>query len=62
MIMILVMGFTMPVVMSIYWIASAAVGMLQSYLMHKLNNGNKSGKYKVKKEETKYTIPQGYKN
>ena len=48
--------------MSIYWIASAAVGMLQSYLMHKLNNGNKSGKYKVKKEETKYTIPQGYKN
>lgn len=62
MIMILVMGFTMPVVMSIYWIASAAVGMLQSYLMHKLNNGNKGGKYKVKKEETKYTIPQGYKN
>lgn len=62
MIMILVMGFTMPVVMSIYWIASAAIGMLQSYLMHKLNNGNKGGKYKVKKEETKYTIPQGYKN
>lgn len=62
MIMILVMGFSMPVVMSIYWIASAAIGMLQSYLMHKLNNGNKGGKYKVKKEETKYTIPQGYKN
>lgn len=62
MIMILVMGFTMPVVMSIYWIASAAVGMLQSYLMHKLNNGNKSGKYKVKKEEVKHSIPQGYKN
>ena len=61
MIMILVMGFMMPVTMSIYWVASAIVGMVQSVIMHKLNNGNKNGKYKVKKEEKPITIPQGYK-
>lgn len=61
MIMILVMGFMMPVTMSIYWVASAIVGMIQSVIMHKLNNGNKNGKFKVKKEEKPITIPQGYK-
>ena len=61
MIMILVMGFMMPVTMSIYWVASALVSMIQSIIMHKLNNGNKKGKYKVKKEEKPITIPQGYK-
>lgn len=63
MIMILVMGFMMPVTMSIYWIASAVVGVAQSLIMHKLNNANKdgNGKYKVKKEEKPITIPQGYK-
>jgi len=62
MIMILVMGFMMPVTMSIYWIASAAVALLQSLLMHKLNNSSKDGKFKVKKVETHATIPQGYKS
>lgn len=61
MIMILVMGFMMPVTMSIYWVASAIVSMIQSIIMHKLNNGNKKGKYKVKKQERPITIPQGYK-
>lgn len=61
MIMILVMGFMMPVTMSIYWVASAIVGMVQSVIMHKLNNANKNGKFKVKKEEKPITIPQGYK-
>ena len=62
MIMILVMGFMMPVTMSIYWIASAGVGMLQSVIMHKINNGSKNGKYKVKKAESQpIKIPQGYK-
>ena len=62
MIMILVMGFFMPVTMSIYWIASALVGLVQSLIMHKLNNGNKKGKYKVKKADNGPTpIPQGYK-
>lgn len=63
MIMILVMGFFMPVIMSIYWIASALVSVGQSLIMHKLNNGNKKGKYKVKKVENGPTkIPQGYKS
>ena len=63
MIMILVMGFMMPVTMSVYWIASALVGVLQSVLMHYMNNSNKNGKgkFKVKKEEKPITIPQGYK-
>ena len=62
MIMILVMGFMMQVVMSIYWIASAMVAVIQSLIMHNINNANKGGgRYKVKKEETKATIPQGYK-
>ena len=62
MIMILVMGFFMPITMSIYWIASAIVGVTQSLIMHKLNNGNKKGKYKVKKAESEpIKIPQGYK-
>jgi len=62
MIMILVMGFLMPITMSIYWIASAIVGVTQSIIMHKLNNGNKKGKYKVKKAESEpIKIPQGYK-
>lgn len=62
MIMILVMGFMMPVTMSVYWIASAIVGIVQSIIMHKLNNGNKNGKYKVKKADNGPTpIPQGYK-
>lgn len=62
MIMILVMGFMMPVTMSVYWIASAVVGMIQSVIMHKLNNGNKKGgKFKMKKAKTEPTkIPQGY--
>ena len=62
MIMILVMGFMMPVTMSVYWIASAVVGMIQSVIMHKLNNGNKKGgKFKMKKAPTQPTkIPQGY--
>ena len=62
MIMILVMGFMMPVTMSIYWIASALVGVIQSVVMHHINNGNKNGKYKVKKVERETAkIPQGYK-
>ena len=62
MIMILVMGFMMPVTMSIYWIASALVGVIQSVVMHHINNGNKNGKYKVKKVERETVkIPQGYK-
>ena len=62
MIMILVMGFMMPVTMSIYWIASALVGVSQSIVMHHVNNGNKNGKYKVKKVEREpVKIPQGYK-
>lgn len=63
MIMILVMGFMMPVTMSVYWIASALVGILQNVLMHYMNNSNKNGKgkFKVKKEEKPITIPQGYK-
>ena len=61
MIMILVMGFMMPVTMSIYWIASALVGVIQSVVMHHINNGNKNGKYKVKKVERETAkIPQGY--
>lgn len=62
MIMILVMGFFMPVTMSIYWIASAIVGIVQSLIMHRFNNANKDkkGKYKVKKVEERATIPQGY--
>lgn len=61
-IMILVMGFMMPVTMSIYWIASALVSTLQSIIMHKLNNGSKNGRYKVKKQDDKpIDIPQGYK-
>ena len=63
MIMILVMGFMMPVTMSIYWIASAVVGTAQSFIMHKFNNGNKKGgKFKMKRADTAPTkIPQGYK-
>ena len=63
MIMILVMGFMMPVTMSVYWIASAVVGMIQSVIMHKLNNGNKKGgKFKMKRAASEPTkIPQGYK-
>ena len=62
MIMILVMGFMMPVTMSIYWIASALVGVIQSVVMHHITNGNKNGKYKVKKVERETAkIPQGYK-
>ena len=62
MIMILVMGFMMPITMSIYWIASAIVGVAQSLIMHRINNGNKNGKYKVKKAESDpIKIPQGYK-
>ena len=62
MIMILVMGFMMPVTMSIYWIASAIVSIIQSIVMHKLNNSSKTGRYKVKKAESDpITIPQGYK-
>lgn len=62
MIMILVMGFMMPVTMSIYWIASAIVSIIQALIMHKLNNSSKTGRYKVKKAEEKpITIPQGYK-
>ena len=63
MIMILVMGFMMPVTMSVYWIASALVGVLQSVLMHYMNNSNKNGKgkFKLKKEEKPIPIPQGYK-
>lgn len=61
-IMILVMGFMMPVTMSVYWIASALVSTLQSLIMHKVNNGSKNGRYKVKKSEEKpIDIPQGYK-
>jgi YidC/Oxa1 family membrane protein insertase len=62
MIMILVMGFMMPATMSIYWVASAVVGMIQSIIMHKVNNGSKNGKYKVKTAEREVAkIPQGYK-
>ncbi len=62
MIMILVMGFMMPATMSIYWIASALVQVLQSIIMHHINNASKGkGKYKLKKKETHYTIPQGVK-
>ena len=63
MIMILVMGFMMPVLMSIYWIASALVSVVQSVIMHKLNNSSSNGRYKVKTvERKKATIPQGYKS
>lgn len=63
-VMILIMGFTMPATMSIYWIASAIVSISQTLIMHKVNGDNKNkggkgGKYKVKKVEKKYTIPQG---
>ena len=62
MIMILVMGFMMPVTMSIYWVASAVVGMIQSVIMHRINNGNKKGKFKVKTADREVAkIPQGYK-
>lgn len=62
MIMILVMGFMMPATMSIYWVASAVVGMIQSIIMHKVNNGSKNGRYKVKTAEREVAkIPQGYK-
>ena len=63
MVMILVMGFMMPVTMSVYWIASAVVSVLQSIIMHKLNDAGKNGKFKVKKADREpITIPQGYKN
>jgi len=62
MIMILVMGFMMPVTMSIYWIASALVSIAQTLIMHKVNNAGKNGKFKMKKQETKTEIPQGYKS
>ncbi len=64
MIMILVMGFTMPVMMSIYWIASALVGLFQSLIMHYFNNANrgKSGRYKVKTVKEEHAqIPKGRK-
>ena len=62
MIMILVMGFMMPATMSIYWISSALVQVLQSIIMHHINNAAKGkGKYKLKKKEVHYTIPQGVK-
>ena len=58
--MILVMGFMMPATMSIYWIASALVQVLQSIIMHHINNAAKGkGKYKLKKVEKTYTIPKG---
>ena len=62
-VMIIVMGFMLPAAMSVYWIASALVGVLQSVLMHYMNNSNKNGKgkFKLKKEEKPITIPQGYK-
>lgn len=61
-IMILFMGFTMPVTMSIYWIASAIVSAAQSLVMHFMNNGGKKGRYKVKKDDnTPINIPQGVK-
>ncbi len=59
MVMILVMGFMMPATMSVYWIASAFVQILQNLIMHKINNASKKGRYKLKKKEVKYTIPQG---
>lgn len=59
--MILIMGFTMPATMSIYWIASSIVSAAQTLIMHSVNGvkGSKGKKYKVKKVEKKYTIPQG---
>lgn len=62
MIMILVMGFFMPVLMDIYWIASAIVSTVQALIMHKLNNkSGKKGQFKLKKaERERATIPQGY--
>lgn len=61
MVMILFMGFTMPATMSVYWIASSIVSILQTIIMRKINGvkGSKGKKYKVKKVEKKYTIPQG---
>ena len=60
MIMILVMGFMMPATMSIYWIASALVQVLQNVIMHHINNAAKGkGRYKLKKVEKTYTIPKG---
>lgn len=60
MIMILVMGFMMPAMMSIYWIASATVSIIQSIITHKINDASKGkGRYKVKKVEKTYTIPKG---
>ena len=60
MIMILVMGFMMPATMSIYWIASALVQVLQNVIMHHINNAAKGkGRYKLKKVEKTYTIPNG---
>lgn len=60
MVMILVMGFMMPATMSIYWIASAIVQVLQSIIMHHINNASKGkGRYKLKKVEKTYTIPKG---
>lgn len=60
MIMILVMGFMMPATMSIYWIASALVQVLQNVIMHHINNAAKGkGRYKLKKVEKTYAIPKG---
>ena len=62
MIMILFMGFMMPITMSIYWIASALVSLAQNLIMHNLNNGsNKKGKFKLKRDDKVIDIPQGYK-
>lgn len=53
MIMIIFMGFTLPVGMAIYWFISALISLAQSFIVRKIgkNRQNKSGftKYKTKK-------------
>lgn len=61
-VMILVMGFSMPITMSIYWVASAIVSVVQSTITHFVNKKKtKNGRKKPKIERDPITIPQGYK-
>ena len=52
-IMIIIMGFSLPVAMAIYWIISAIISLTQSLIMRSLNN-KKNEKNKDKNGYVKY--------
>ena len=53
-IFIIIMGFSLPVAMAIYWFASSLIGIAQTLIMQTLlgkhTNNKKNVKYKTKKQ------------